>query len=94
LGVRMMTKVKSLSHAFIIEFVVVSMAMGLGAALAQQQPAPPSPNEQALGQKLMAEINASIACGANLITANQALATAQARIKELEDKLAKSEPPK
>jgi hypothetical protein len=77
-----------------MKHLLASLAVLSAAPAFAQQPAPSSPNEQALGQKLLAEINSSIACSANLITINQTLTAAQARIKELEDKLAKSEPPK
>lgn len=52
-------------------------------ALAQQ---PTSPMEQALGSKLIQEINASVSCVAGMVTVQQQLAAAQARIKELENK--------
>lgn len=56
-------------------------------AFGQQQ----SPMEQALVQKLMAEINTSLQCSAAQVTMQDQLKTAQARVKELE---AKQEPPK
>jgi hypothetical protein len=52
------------------------------AALAQQQ----TPNEQALGTKLMQEIQGGLNCSASLITLQAELAKAQARVKELEAK--------
>ncbi len=48
---------------------------------AQQQP-----NEQALGTKLIKEINEGLKCNSDLITIKDELAKAQAKIKELEDK--------
>lgn len=45
-----------------------------------------SPNEQALGAKLMIEIQSGLSCSANLIGAQAELAKAQARIKDLEAK--------
>lgn len=53
------------------------------AAMAQQQPAA---SEQALGAKLMQEIQGGLNCSANLISVQADLAKAQARIKELEPK--------
>jgi hypothetical protein len=47
---------------------------------------PPTPEAQALAQKLMSEINANIQCAAANITLNQQLTAAQAKIKALEDK--------
>jgi hypothetical protein len=52
-------------------------------AHAQQQS---TPTEQALGAKLMQEIQGSLTCGANLIAAHADLAKANARIKEMEPK--------
>lgn len=46
----------------------------------------PTPGEQALGAKLMQEIQSGINCSAELIGAKIELAKAQARIKELEPK--------
>ena len=53
-------------------------------ALAQQ-----SPLEQALGAKLMREINEGMVCSTQLLTAQQQLAAAQARVKTLEAEQAK-----
>lgn len=69
---------------------VVILALSLliaTSALAQQQ----TPSEQALGTKLMQEIQGGLNCSASLITAQAELTKAQARIKELE---AKAEKPK
>ena len=49
-------------------------------AMAQQQ-SPPS--EQALGQKLMQEIQAGISCSVNVINLQQELAKVQAELKAL-----------
>jgi hypothetical protein len=58
-------------------------------ALAQQKP--PSAAEQALGAKLMQEIQSGLSCSAGLITAQADLVKANERIKALE---VKSEPSK
>jgi thiamine biosynthesis protein ThiC len=58
---------------------------------AHAQNPPATPSELALGNKLMSEVNAGLACSSNLISAQQELAKAQARIRELETK---AEPPK
>lgn len=52
-------------------------------ALAQQQP---SPAEQALGSKLMQEVQAGLNCSADLIVLRAELARANERIKELAPK--------
>lgn len=52
-------------------------------AFAQQQP---SPNEQAMGTKLMQEIQGGLNCSASLIGVQAELVKAQTRIKELESK--------
>lgn len=54
-------------------------------ATAQQQQQ--TPLEQALGAKLLGEINAGLACSAESISLKAQLAAAQARIKEIEAKL-------
>lgn len=56
-------------------------------AFSQQQ----TPNEQALGVKLMQEIQGGLSCNANLITVQAELVKANARIKELEPKPEKKE---
>lgn len=55
-------------------------------AHAQAPGVPPTPEAQALAQKLMAEINANITCTAAGISLNQQLAATQAEIKRLKDK--------
>jgi hypothetical protein len=47
---------------------------------------PPTPEAQALAQKLMSEINANIQCAAANITLQQQFQAAQTKIKALEDK--------
>jgi hypothetical protein len=62
--------------------IIIVMLVALAfPAFAQQQA---SPTEQALGARLMQEIQGSLVCGASLITVQADLAKAQARIKELE----------
>ncbi len=55
-------------------------------ALAQQSP---SPLESALSQKLIAEINAGIACATQAITYKQQLDKANAEVTRLTDKYEK-----
>lgn len=55
------------------------------AAIAQHMQSP-SATEQALGAKLMQEIQSGLNCSTNLLTMQAELAKAQARIKELEPK--------
>ena len=55
-------------------------------ALAQQSP---SPLESALSQKLMAEMNAGIACATQAITYKQQLDKANAEVTRLTDKYEK-----
>jgi hypothetical protein len=52
-------------------------------AMAQQQA---SPSEQALGNKVLQEIQSGLQCSSSLISAQAELAKALARIKELESK--------
>jgi hypothetical protein len=61
----------------------VAIALALSPAHAQQQQ---SPMEQALSQKIVAELNASLQCSASLLTIQAQLQTAQSRVKELEAK--------
>lgn len=72
---------KSIASAVLIVAAISSVAV------AQQQPAP----EQALAQKLMAEINTGLQCTAAAITLQQQLIAAQAELKELKAKLPKPE---
>lgn len=57
-------------------------------AMAQQS----TPGEQALGTKLMQEIQSGLNCSTSLITAQADLAKANARIKELETKRPEEKP--
>lgn len=52
-------------------------------AIAQQQP---TPIQQALGERLMREVNEGLQCSASLIGLQQELAKALARVKDLEEK--------
>jgi len=65
-----------------------------GAFAQQQAPQQPSPMEQALGRKLMQEINTSVTCGAGLVAAQEQLTAAQVRVKALEDKYEPKKSPK
>lgn len=62
------------------------------AAQAQQPVAPPTPEAQALAQKLMAEINSNIQCTAAGITLQQRLVAAEAEVKRLKEKYEKDAP--
>lgn len=64
-------------------FIIALALLASSAAFAQQQ----TPGEQALGTKLMQELQSGLNCSANLIGAQAELAKAQARIKELEAKV-------
>ena len=64
---------------------LLSVLCFCGFAQAQSAP-PPSPEVQAIGQKLMAEINASVSCTAQAITLKQQLDMAQAELKALKDR--------
>lgn len=61
-------------------------------ASAQQQP---SPIELALGQRVMAEVNANVQASAMIVDLQRQLAATQARVKALEEKYEpkKSDPP-
>lgn len=61
-------------------------AAALILALASPSLAQQSAVEQALGQRLMAEINANIQAAAMIIDLQRQLAAAQARVKELDPK--------
>lgn len=65
-------------------FIIALALLASSAAFAQQQQ---TPGEQALGAKLMQELQGGLNCSANLIGAQAELAKAQARIKELEAKV-------
>jgi hypothetical protein len=66
----------------LILLILLTAFLAATPAIAQQQS--PSAVEQALGSKLMQEIQAGINCSASSITVQADLAKAQARIKELE----------
>lgn len=66
-------------------FIIALSLFIATSALAQQQ----TPSEQALGTKLMQEIQGGLNCSASLISAQAELAKAQARIKELQPKVDK-----
>jgi hypothetical protein len=61
--------------------IIIALLFVAVAAHAQQQP---SPNEQAMGAKLMQEIQQGLSCSASLIGVQAELAKANAGIKELE----------
>lgn len=63
-------------------FIIGLSLFAVTPALAQQQ----TPSEQALGTKLMQEIQGGLNCSAGLIALQAELAKAQARIKEIETK--------
>ena len=70
---------------------ILMMLVFASEAQAQQQT---SPTEQAIGNKLLQEINNGIACNANLLVVQKQLADAQAKIKEIEPKAAPAQPEK
>lgn len=77
-----------------IALLLATLAMPTGfvlgsAMVASSQPAAPPPSEQAIGAKLMREIQDGLQCNVNLISVQVELAKAQARVKELEDKTAR-----
>lgn len=62
---------------------LLAFLLSVSPAFAQQ---PPTPKEQALGARIMFEVNASVECNANLITLQRENEALQARIKALEPK--------
>lgn len=76
-----------------LKTTLLLLCFSVSAALAQQQA---SPLEQALGAKMMREMNDGLQCSANVIVAQQQLAAAQAEVKRLTDKYEPKpvEPPK
>lgn len=68
-------------------FIIAIALLASTSAFAQQQ----TPSEQALGTKLLQEIQGGLNCSASLISVQAELAKATARIKELEPK---PEPPR
>lgn len=81
-----------IGRAFMLAPLLVLGILLLTIASAQQptivpHPAPPpTPEAQALAQKLMSEINANIQCTAAGISIQQRLNAAEAEIKTLKDK--------
>lgn len=66
--------------------LVMALLLVSAPAFAQQQ----TPGEQALGAKLMQELQSGLNCSGTLISVQRELEAAKAKIKELEAK----EPPK
>jgi hypothetical protein len=76
-------------HAIVLIILTWAIiAAALYACLAQQ---PPSFTEQAMGQKIMQEINNGLACSAKLIEVQKQLEDMQAKFKDLESKDKKKE---
>lgn len=63
-------------------FIIATALLASTSAFAQQQ----TPSEQALGAKLLQEIQGGLNCSASLISVQADLAKANARIKEIESK--------
>ncbi len=61
--------------------LVIAFSLLSTTALAQT-----TPIEQAMGAKIMQEVNAGLACSVNLLNVQADLVKAQARVKELEAK--------
>lgn len=72
--------------------IILALLLLSSPAMAQQQP-PPSASEQALGSKLMEEIQGGLNYRAGLLGVQADLVKAKARIKELEEKAASDPPP-
>lgn len=72
--------------------LIIGLSLFVATSAMAQQQQPPAASEQALGAKLMQEIQGGLNCSANLISVQADLAKANARIKELEPKT--EEPPK
>lgn len=73
-----------------LRLIIVIVALSVVPAIAQQG----TPNEQALSAKLLQELQNVIQCNAATISTKLAMDQLQARVKELEDKYEKKEPPK
>lgn len=67
-----------------MKYILIAAIFLPVSALAQQQASTPS--EQAMGTKLLQEIQIGLNCSADLILLRSELAKEQARIKELEAK--------
>lgn len=63
--------------------LAIVLALIIGPASAQQQQ---SPAEQAMGAKIVQELQAGLTCNISLITVKAELEEAKAKIKELEAK--------
>lgn len=71
------------------------IALAVTVAHAQQPQPQQSPGEQALGQKLMQEIQSGVQCSMQSISLQRELATVQAEVKRLAEKYeAKKDEPK
>ena len=68
-----------------LKYIIYLFVLSAGVAQAQQAQQP-TPHDQAMGQRLLNEINASIQCETKAIALQQELSTAQVRVKELETK--------
>jgi len=69
-----------------VKFKTIFLALLIATPAFAQQAHPQPPSEQALGAKLMQEIQGGLICNASLISVQAELAKANARIKELEPK--------
>lgn len=69
-------------------FATVITLSGIIPATAQQQ----SPNEQALGTKLLQELQAGLGCNANLLSVQADLTKANAEIKIMKEKYEPKKP--
>lgn len=67
----------------------IAFALLATPCLAQQAP---TPNEQALSNKLMQELQEGVSCNVQLITTKAELTKALARLRELEPKPAEAKP--
>ena len=74
----------SMTTALRVTFLLGNLLLTTAASAQQQHQQTPS--EQALGTKLLQEIQGSLTCNASLISVQSDLAKAQARLKELEPK--------
>lgn len=70
-----------------LKLLAVAIIVILPLKAEAQQPA--TPTEQAMAQRIMSEINNNIQCVSSAISLEKQLAAANAKIKELEDKLKK-----
>lgn len=77
-----------------MKYLIAALLLLPTSAFAQVQPAGNTPLEQALGAKLMQEINNGLQCSAAQVTLGQQLQAAQAKIAELQKQIDAKEPPK